>query len=132
MMFPGRTLLRNQTRRGRLSLAGLEARVLLVDDVGAALAADDAAVLVTLLQRTERVADLHRTYAFKMPGNRGQRGAETSGREWLCQRAMVTSGVGRKRRVYKGLSWICRRGWLGWFGERGRHWLWRWRRARHR
>ena len=45
----------------RLTLAGFEPRILLVDHVNAALAADDAAVLVTLLERAERVANLHRT-----------------------------------------------------------------------
>src|SRR5580692_9399996 len=41
------------------ALARLEAGVLLVDDVGAAAAADDAAVLVALLQGLEGIADLH-------------------------------------------------------------------------
>jgi hypothetical protein len=43
----------------RLTLTGFEPRILLVDHVNAALAADDAAVLVTLLERTERITDLH-------------------------------------------------------------------------
>ena len=44
-----------------LALARLEAGVLLVDDIGAAAAADDATVLVALLKRAERVADFHGT-----------------------------------------------------------------------
>jgi hypothetical protein len=44
-----------------LTLAGFEPGVLLIDDIDPALAADDAAVLVTLLERTERVANLHDT-----------------------------------------------------------------------
>src|SRR5690349_13704690 len=41
------------------ALAGLEARVRLVDHVDAALAPDDAAVLVALLQCLQRIGDLH-------------------------------------------------------------------------
>src|SRR5712671_767760 len=44
---------------GCLALAGLEARIGLVDDVDAALAAHDAAVLVALLERLQRIGDLH-------------------------------------------------------------------------
>jgi hypothetical protein len=45
----------------RLTLTGFEPRILLVDHVDATLAADNAAVLVTLLERTEGIADLHDT-----------------------------------------------------------------------
>jgi hypothetical protein len=45
----------------RLALAGLEAWVLLVDDIDPAFAADDAAVFVPLLERTEGIANLHDT-----------------------------------------------------------------------
>ena len=41
------------------ALAGLEAAVGLVDDVGAAAAADHAVIPVTALERLERIADLH-------------------------------------------------------------------------
>ncbi len=41
------------------ALTGLEAALGLVDDVYAALAAHDTAVPVPILQRAERVADLH-------------------------------------------------------------------------
>src|SRR5437762_4456721 len=43
------------------ALAGLEARIGLVDDVDASLAPHDAAVLVALLQRLQRIGDLHDT-----------------------------------------------------------------------
>ena len=42
-----------------LALARLEARVGLVDHVNATLAAHDAAVLVTLLERLQGINDLH-------------------------------------------------------------------------
>src|SRR5665647_2500718 len=41
------------------ALAGLHARVLLVDDIDAAMTAHDAAVLVAGLGRFQAVADLH-------------------------------------------------------------------------
>jgi hypothetical protein len=41
------------------ALTGLEARVLLVDDVDAALAANKAVLAVTSLERLERILDLH-------------------------------------------------------------------------
>ena len=41
------------------ALTRLEAGIALVDDVNAPLAADDAAVLVALLQRFEGIGDLH-------------------------------------------------------------------------
>src|SRR5690348_7744555 len=46
--------------RSRSALARLEARVGLVDDVNATLPPHDPAVLVALLQRLERIGDLHR------------------------------------------------------------------------
>src|SRR5438270_11294206 len=53
---PGMTVL------GRcLALACLEARIGLVDDVDAPLAPHDATVLVALLQRLQRIGDLHDT-----------------------------------------------------------------------
>src|ERR1043165_7626279 len=54
-----------------LALARLEARVGLVDDVDAALATDDAAVLVARLHRLERMTDLHGPYSTKSPGRAG-------------------------------------------------------------
>jgi hypothetical protein len=42
-------------------LAGFEPGVLLVDDIDPAFAADDAAVLVTLLERPEGIANFHDT-----------------------------------------------------------------------
>src|SRR5665213_1325069 len=42
-----------------LALSGFEARIGLVDDVDAALAAHDHAVLVALLERFERIGDFH-------------------------------------------------------------------------
>src|SRR5215469_5024357 len=51
-----------------LTLAGFEPRILLVDHVNATLAADDAAVLVTLLERPEGVANLHDTPSEPRPG----------------------------------------------------------------
>jgi hypothetical protein len=56
----------------RLTLAGFEPRILLVDHVDAALAADDAAVLVTLLERTERITDLHDTRLLAKIGLKGR------------------------------------------------------------
>src|SRR5438067_7488897 len=47
------------TWRGASALAGLEAGIGLVDDVDAPLAPHDAAVLVALLQRLQRIGDLH-------------------------------------------------------------------------
>src|SRR5579871_1827268 len=46
-------------RPGASALPRLEARVLLVDHVDAPLAPDDAAVLVALLERAQRIADFH-------------------------------------------------------------------------
>src|ERR1700730_1148108 len=54
-----------------LALAALIARVGLVDDVDAALAAHDAAILVAQLHGLERVADLHDSYSTKSPGRAG-------------------------------------------------------------
>src|ERR1051325_3023687 len=48
-------------RSGGSALAGLEARIGFVDDVDAPLAPHDAAVLVALFQRLERIGDLHDT-----------------------------------------------------------------------
>jgi hypothetical protein len=51
---------RAERRPRRLSaLAGLEARVLLVDDVDTALAANKAVLAMTSLERLERILDLH-------------------------------------------------------------------------
>jgi hypothetical protein len=49
-----------------LALAGFEPGVLLVDDIDPAFAADDAAVLVTLLERPEGIANLHDTAFFRL------------------------------------------------------------------
>src|SRR6266481_5678978 len=54
------------------ALAGLEARVGLVDDVDAALAAHDAAVLVAGLHGLERMADLHGSSQQKAPAEPGE------------------------------------------------------------
>ncbi len=43
----------------KLTLAGFEPALRLVDDVYAALTAHNAAVAVAILERTERVSDLH-------------------------------------------------------------------------
>ena len=40
-------------------MTGLVARIRLVDDIDATLPPDDAAVLVALLQRLQRIGDLH-------------------------------------------------------------------------
>jgi hypothetical protein len=48
-----------------LTLTGFEPGVLFVDDINPAFAADDAAVLVTLLERPEGIANFHDT-AFKL------------------------------------------------------------------
>jgi hypothetical protein len=48
-----------------LALARLEAGILLVDDVGPALAADHAAVFVALLERAQGIADFHGTPSTK-------------------------------------------------------------------
>src|SRR5258708_9137947 len=47
--------------RAASALARLEAGIDLVDDVDASLAPHDAAVLVALLQRLQRIGDLHDT-----------------------------------------------------------------------
>lgn len=46
-------------RHGQLALARLETLLRLVDDVGAAATTDHAVIPVTVLERLERVADLH-------------------------------------------------------------------------
>src|SRR5437899_3216077 len=61
--LPSRTL--------RSALAGLEARVGLVDDVDAAFAAHDAAVLVARLHGLQRMADLHGSSRQKAPAAPG-------------------------------------------------------------
>ncbi len=55
-----------------LGLAGLEARVGLVDDVDAALAAHDTAVLVAQLHGLEGMADLQRFFSTKAPAGPGE------------------------------------------------------------
>src|SRR5262249_51805258 len=59
-------------RERALALTRLEARVGLVDDVDAALAAHDAAVLVARLHRLQRMADLHGTSQQKAPAEPGK------------------------------------------------------------
>jgi len=49
----------SKARPAGLSLSRLESRILLVDEVQSALASNHLAVLVTLLRRTQRVANLH-------------------------------------------------------------------------
>ena len=44
----------------RLTLAGFEPRILLVDHVNAALAADQLIVAMARTQRLERITDFHR------------------------------------------------------------------------
>src|SRR5436190_4421166 len=56
---------------GTSALARLEARVGLVDDVNAALAAHDAAILVAQLHRLEGMTDLHGPNSTKSPGRAG-------------------------------------------------------------
>ena len=51
--------LRRYRRGWGSALARLEAAVGLVDDIGTAAAADHAVIPVTVLQRLQRVADLH-------------------------------------------------------------------------
>jgi membrane-bound lytic murein transglycosylase B len=73
-----------------LTLAGFEPRILLVDHVNTTLAADDAAVLVTLLERPEGVANLHDTpsRAKNRPfGPSSVEGAETMQATLPCQPA---------------------------------------------
>ena len=55
----GRPQLSGRSRKADSALLGLEARVGLVDDVNAALAAHDFAVAVAALQRLERGTDFH-------------------------------------------------------------------------
>src|SRR5262245_8593437 len=59
--------------RRNLALAGLVARIGLVDDVDAALAADDPAVLVPRLGRFQRVDDLHDPILGRLPAFWGGR-----------------------------------------------------------
>src|SRR5579862_9582321 len=73
-----------------LTLTGFEPRILLIDHIDAALAADDAAVLVTLLERPEGVANLHDTPSEPKirPGRPSSvEGAETMQRPPPCQPA---------------------------------------------
>src|SRR4051812_8704210 len=80
-------------REYRLTLAGFEPRILLVDHVNATLAADDAAVLVTLLERPEGVANLHDTAFFEPPGpfkgprlnKAGRKGPSSAEARKLCK-----------------------------------------------
>ena len=48
-----------ESPRRELTLAGLETRVHLIDDVNAALAAYDAAIAIAGLQGLKRIGDLH-------------------------------------------------------------------------
>ena len=50
---------RNQTPKGCLALARLEARIGFVDDVNPALAADQLVVTMALEKRLERIANFH-------------------------------------------------------------------------
>ena len=52
------------------ALAGLELALRLVDHLDAALAAHDPAIAVALLQRAERVTDLHRPSPSSRRGER--------------------------------------------------------------
>ena len=49
------------------ALTGLEARCALIDDVNAALAANQLVLAVTCLQRLKRIFDLHGRARFLMP-----------------------------------------------------------------
>src|ERR1041385_9189422 len=62
---------RGRSRRPGLALAGLEARVGLVDDVDAALAAHDTGVLVAQLHGLEGMADLPGSSQQKRRRGRG-------------------------------------------------------------
>ena len=70
-----------------LALAGFKPALRLVDYIDAALTAHDAAIAVTLLERTERVSDLHRSSPLSRRGDApwgyalGTR-AENGGRYW--------------------------------------------------
>src|SRR6185437_12298904 len=64
---------------GRLTLARLEAGILLVNDVHTALAAYDAAVLVALLERAERVANFHDLKALFGPSGPAKRRGSYAG-----------------------------------------------------
>src|SRR5437762_4275471 len=77
------------TRDRRSALAGLEARVLLVDDVGPALPPDDTAVLVALLERAQGITDFHGTPSSKGRRSGAQRGAEPIRALMSCQRRIL-------------------------------------------
>jgi len=53
------------------ALTSLEARVLLVDDVHAALAANQTVIAMTGLERFQRILDLHFSDPQRLPGNFG-------------------------------------------------------------
>src|ERR1044072_787981 len=73
------------------ALAGLEARVGLVDDVDAALAAHDAAVLVAQLHGLEGMADLHGSSQQKP---RRRRGNSERARKIGTREGRVNPGAG--------------------------------------
>ena len=66
----------------RSALARLEPRIGLVYDVNSPLAADDAAVLVTLLKRLEGIDDLHAGHAISVGCSEG---AEPKAADPRCQ-----------------------------------------------
>jgi hypothetical protein len=66
-----------------LALACLHAGVLLIDDVNTALAADNAVVAVTALERFERVYDFH-IYTLIM-GTFVRRGGTLTAEPLFCQ-----------------------------------------------
>src|SRR6185437_13361554 len=94
-----------QVARAVLTLARLEARVGLVDDVDAALAAHDAAVLVAQLHGLQRMTDLHGPDSTKSPSRAGvnSKGGRKIGRrerpvnpETATNSPMISNGLGQE------------------------------------
>src|SRR6185312_2734551 len=77
-----------------LALAGLKARILLVDHIDPALTADHPAILVPLLERSEGITNLHDTAFWTVrPFRAWQRGAETIQAAPTCQPRKSTGFV---------------------------------------
>jgi hypothetical protein len=69
----------------RLTLARLEPRIFLIDNVNATFAADNPAIFVTLLKRAERITNLHDTPFKTITGPMAVEGAELRQPQKACQ-----------------------------------------------
>ena len=84
-----------------LALAGFEAPIRLVDDVGAAAAANDTAIAMPALQRLQGITNFHRARRLVLQSvNIGR----------FLEKPRVPYGESGSK---SSLRYLCARGWLG-------------------